>query len=986
MSKKNLSAKYLDKQSNRQYEDSFSDEYPDFEVFSPQVGVDGLLDDGKYRPMTSSNAAQELIMGDYNPVLQFASDSADAFSSTEISYEASNLDQPQLNGNSVGSVSVGASSDQRINGLLSGLRWNGTITYSNPDAASDYQAGYNSDSDGDGISAQNEGFSQLSAEEMLAAHFALDASIYTQSSAAGGFSVEGFTNLDINYAGPGSGVSTIRIANSSDPRTSYAYYPSSGVTGGDVWIGPSARSVTAGNYGWYTMIHELGHALGLKHGQESGGPGNTALPSATDSMEYSIMTYRSYVGQSNLGTLTNESWGMAQTFMMYDIAALQYMYGADFNSNSGNTGYTWSPTTGQSFINGVAAISPGANRIFETIWDGNGVDTYNLSNYTSNLSIDLTPGGYSTFSSTQRAYLGGGPNGGYARGNVFNALQFNGDARSLIENAVGGTGNDVIIGNISTNTLTGGAGNDSLDGGAGTDYAAFSGSNTSYTINQVAANSFRVVGPDGSDTLDNIEYVIFSNGTYDLSTYDDIIGNVSTNKLLSVGENSGGNIELFGDHDWFRTQLVAGHNYIINLKAGPSGAGTLVDPYLRLYNSAGTLLSSNDDDGVGFDSQLAVRVSTSGTFYIDAAALGANQTGTYQVNLFDTGTTGRFESLYSGIAAYTQNNGGWGRQDRHPRYVADVNGDGLKDIVGFGEYGVYTSLATGGGNFATATGTGSMFTPGGGGWTSNNIYNREVADVSGDGKADIVGFGNAGTFVSLGNGDGTFATAKLALAAFGVAAGGWDSEDHYPRQLTDVNGDGRADIVGFGEYGVYTSLATSGGDFAAATFSPLGFTPSAGGWSSDNTFHRELADVTGDGKADIVGFGLAGTYVSLGNGDGTFSTAKLALTEFGVDANAGGWSTQDRYPRHLADVNGDSRADIVGFGEYGVLVSLATGDGNFAAPTFELSGYSPSVGSWNSDDQYRRILADVTGDGRSDIVGFGNSNVLVASSHDFMTI
>jgi hypothetical protein len=55
----------------------------------------------------------------------------------------------------------------------------------------------------------------------------------------------------------------------------------------------------------------------------------------------------------------------------------------------------------------------------------------------------------------------------------------------------------------------------------------------------------------------------------------------------------------------------------------------------------------------------------------------------------------------------------------------------------------------------------------------------------------------------------------------------------------------------------------------------------------------------------------------------------LAIQNFGAGASAGGWASQDRYPRQLGDVNGDGRDDVVGFGEAGVLVALATGTGEF---------------------------------------------------------
>lgn len=375
-----------------------------------------------------------------------------------VSPVESGLPLKDENGSGTGTASVPASGDQRIDGVLAGVRWNGgSITYSDPDSAADYQASH----------PENfTNLSQLSASQLAMVHAVLNDAIYTQLGGAYSYSVEGFTNLNVTYNGPGTGNATLRLVNTSDPGTAYAYYPSTQVYGGDVFFGPSGDFPTSGNYDAYTIIHEIGHALGLKHGHETGVYG--ALPYDTDSMEFSVMTYKSYVG-SDAKFVYNEAWGYAQTFMMYDIAALQYMYGADYTLNSGNTVYTWNPTSGESYVNGTLSIDPGGNRIFQTIWDGAGTDTYDLSNYSTNLRIDLSPGGYSTFSDAQRAYLGGGPNGGYARGNVFNALLYGGNTGSLIENAIGGSGNDSIVGNEGANVLDGGNGNDTLRGNGGND-------------------------------------------------------------------------------------------------------------------------------------------------------------------------------------------------------------------------------------------------------------------------------------------------------------------------------------------------------------------------------------------------------------------------------------------------------------------------------------------------------------------------------------
>ena len=245
--------------------------------------------------------------------------------------------------------------DPYIDGVLGDLKWAAnSFTYSFPTSGSFYGPLY-----GNGEPSKN--FDALNTQQQAAVRAAL--SMY---SAVANLTFTEIAETSTEHA-------DLRFAMSDTFGTAWAYLPTTYAEGGDAWFNKSKGYYTnpvKGNYAYLTFMHEIGHALGLEHAHE-----HYVMPIDRDSMEYTVMSYRSYVGTSTMG-FTNEAGGYAQSLMMYDIAAVQHMYGANFATQNGNTTYRWSPTTGEMFIDGVGQGAPVANRIFQTVWDGGGNDTY----------------------------------------------------------------------------------------------------------------------------------------------------------------------------------------------------------------------------------------------------------------------------------------------------------------------------------------------------------------------------------------------------------------------------------------------------------------------------------------------------------------------------------------------------------------------------------------------------------------------------------
>ncbi len=800
--------------------------------------------------------------------------------------------------------------NEDFDGILHDIKWASTsISYSFPTSASFYGVGY-------GLSNETDaGF-----EVMNATQIAVIENIFAE--------LESFTNLDFTEITETALThATLRFAMTDGTETAHAYTPNSLFEeGGDAWFRNDGTydNPDIGNFAYVTFAHEIGHTLGLGHGHEDEGYG--ALASALDTEELSIMTYRDYVGDTLDGS-ENETWGNPQSFMMLDIAALQYMYGADYSAAgnvwSGDTVYTFSSTTGEMFINGVGQGTPGGNRVFRTIWDGHGTDTYDFSNYSSSVIIDLRPGEWSRTDISQLADLNAFASGFDARGNFANALLVNGDTRSLIENAIGGSSGNTFYGNQVSNILTGGglidefyssAGGDTFHGGGGFDTVNYSNETGDVTVDLVNGTTTGA----RNDSFTSIERATGGSGN------DTLIGSSSQNRLYAGSGND---------------TIVGATGYDI-------------------YNGGGGV-DTIDYTNITDDMIIRLNVGDIGTDYGNSRATAANNTVIFADTLWalENVTAGTGDDVISGSSADNLLQAGQGDDSLEGRAGNDtLEGGAGTDTAVFSvarsEYTLHTEYV--GGEFVTTV-TANSGTDG-----TDTLKEIETLQFSWDVFVDRKEFGLTG--IQQNNNSNVDGDAYNELMFYNVntnssffvdmGAGGMGANTYFNSSVLGWTPVGIGDMMGTGQAQVLYQNSTTGG-LVGYGDNGLGGTGWTGYFPSlpANWTFEGVGDFTGDGFNDLMIKGPAGNLFYYDRDSVGVDTGWVYI---GPTSNI--WDPVD-----IGDFDKDGFSDVLAQDRStGTTYFMNMDSGTFAGWGVVTPGAGP--------DWQAVAAADVNGDGYDDVI------------------